>query len=54
MDTNCMRCGRKVKREENWLRVHLWGNIAVLHWACFIGWAKANEADLERKAAIGK
>ena len=42
MDTNCARCGRQVKNEENWLRAHLWANSAVFHWACFIALMKAN------------
>ena len=40
MDTNCARCGRKVKNEENWLRADLWANTAVFHWACFIALMK--------------
>jgi len=26
----------EVKSEENWPRAHLWANIAVFHWACFV------------------
>ena len=36
MAGNCARCGQKVKSEENWMRAHLWGNSAVLHWNCYI------------------
>ena len=42
MDTNCARCGRKVKNEENWLRAHLWASTAVFHWSCFLALLKAN------------
>jgi hypothetical protein len=41
MDTNCVRCGRKVKLEENWLRAHLRGSTAVFHWSCFIALMKS-------------
>ena len=44
MGTNCVRCGLKVKAAENWLRVHLWTNTAVLHWNCFIALMKENGA----------
>ncbi len=42
MDTNCARCGRQVKKEENWLKAHLWASTAVFHWACFIALLKEN------------
>ena len=41
MDTNCVRCGRKVKLEENWLRAHLWTSTAIFHWNCFIALMKS-------------
>jgi hypothetical protein len=41
MDTNCARCGRKVKPEENWLRAHLRGSTAVFHWSCFTALMKS-------------
>jgi len=44
MDTNCARCGRKVKRTENWLRLHLWGKTAVLHWQCYAALLQAQVA----------
>ncbi len=42
MDTNCVRCGRKVKLEENWLRAHLWASTAIFHWNCFIALMKSH------------
>ena len=44
MDSNCARCGRKVKSEENWLRAYLWASTAVFHWTCFIALLKAGGA----------
>ncbi len=44
MDPNCVRCGRKVKLEENWLRAHLWASTAVFHWNCFIALMKSHGA----------
>ena len=44
MDSNCARCGRKVKSEENRLRAHLWASTAVFHWTCFIALLKAGGA----------
>jgi hypothetical protein len=41
MDANCVRCGRKVKLEENWLRAHLWASTAIFHWNCFIALMKS-------------
>jgi hypothetical protein len=42
MDTNCVRCGRKVALEENWLRAHLWASTAIFHWNCFIALMKSH------------
>jgi hypothetical protein len=42
MDTSCVRCGRKVKLEENWLRAHLWASTAIFHWNCFIALMKSH------------
>jgi len=42
MDTKCVRCGRKVRLEENWLRAHLWASTAVFHWNCFIALMKSH------------
>ena len=50
MERNCARCGRKVQREENWLRVHLWASTAVFHWACFIALMKSDGAASAEKA----
>jgi len=36
MADKCARCRQKVKSEENWMRAHLCGNSAVLHWNCYI------------------
>ena len=41
MDSNCVRCGRKVRLEENWLRAHLWASTAVFHWTCFFALMKS-------------
>ncbi len=50
MDTNCVRCGRKVKLEENWLRTHLWASTAIFHWNCFIALMKSQgEAGAKRR-----
>jgi hypothetical protein len=35
MDNECVVCKRKVGRTENYLRCHLWGAFATLHWRCF-------------------
>jgi hypothetical protein len=49
MDTNCVRCGRKVKPEENWLKAHLWASTAIFHWNCFIALMKSHgEAGAEQ------
>ena len=49
MDTNCVRCGRKVKLEENWLRAHLWASTAIFHWNCFIALMKSQgETDADQ------
>ena len=29
MEANCVRCGRKVKSEENWLRAHVGASTSV-------------------------
>jgi len=42
MDNNCVRCGRKVRPEENWVKVHLWANNAVFDWGCFITLLKSH------------
>src|SRR6266849_10530421 len=42
MNTNCVRCGRKVQLEENWLRAHLWESTAIFHWNCFIALMKSH------------
>ena len=44
MQGNCVRCGRKVRSEENWLRAHLWTSTAVFHWGCFVALLKAQGA----------
>jgi hypothetical protein len=44
VETNCARCGRKVKAAENWLKAHLWTSTAVLHWTCFIALLRENGA----------
>jgi hypothetical protein len=49
MDTDCARCGRKVRPAENWLRAHLWASTAVFHGSCFIALMKTHgEAGAER------
>jgi hypothetical protein len=49
MDTNCVRCGRKVKPEENWLKAHLGASTAIFHWNCFIALMKSHgEAGAEQ------
>jgi hypothetical protein len=44
MADNCARCGQKVKSEDNWMRAHLWGNSAVLHWNCYIALLRSEGA----------
>jgi hypothetical protein len=28
---DCVRCGRRVRSEENYLKAHLWASTAVFH-----------------------
>jgi hypothetical protein len=42
MENNCARCGRKVRPDANWVRVHLCGSNAVFEWGCFIALLKAH------------
>jgi hypothetical protein len=44
MAHSCARCGQKVRSEENWMRAHLWGNSAVLHWNCSIALLRSEGA----------
>jgi hypothetical protein len=50
METNCARCGRKVKPADNWLKAHLWAGTAILHWTCFIALMKENGATAAERA----
>jgi hypothetical protein len=54
MADNCVRCGQKVKSEENWMRAHLWGNSAVLHWNCYIAVLKSESTPPSVEAAVLK
>ena len=40
MDNNCARCGRKVRRDENWLKLHLSTGNAIFNWASFLALLK--------------
>ena len=49
MDNNCVRCGRKVRPEENWVKVHLWASNAVFDWGCFIALLKSTARRLRNR-----
>ena len=51
MDSNCVRCGRKVRPEENWVKVHLWASNAVFDWGCFIALLKSHGPEAAEQAA---
>jgi hypothetical protein len=51
MDNNCVRCGRKVRLGENWVKVHLWTNNAVFDWGCFIALLKSHGSKAAERAA---
>jgi hypothetical protein len=51
MDNNCVRCGRKVRSEENWVKVHLWASKAVFDWGCFIALLKSHGPEAAEQAA---
>jgi hypothetical protein len=54
MDTNCLRCGREVKPEENWLKAKRWASTAIFHWNCFIALMKSQgEAGAEESTWQG-
>jgi hypothetical protein len=54
MDTNCVRCGREVKPEENWLKAKHWASTATFHWNCFIALMKSpGEAGAEESTWQG-
>jgi hypothetical protein len=36
----CARCERRVRTDENHLKVYLWASTAVFHWSCFIALVK--------------
>jgi hypothetical protein len=42
MENNCVRCGRKVRPEENWVKVHLWASKGIFDWGCFITLLKSH------------
>jgi hypothetical protein len=42
MDNNCARCGRKVRRDDNWLKLHLSTGNAIFDWACFLALLRSN------------
>jgi hypothetical protein len=50
MDNNCVRCGRKVRPEENWVKVHLWASNAVFDWGCFIALLKSHGPEAAERA----
>ena len=50
METNCARCGRKVKAADNYLKEHLWASTAVFHWTCFGALLREHESDAEQEA----
>ncbi len=51
MENTCARCGRKVRPDTNWVRVHLWGSNAVFEWACFIALLKSHGPEAAEQAA---
>ena len=51
MDNNCVRCGRKVRLRENWVKVHLWASSAVFDWGCFITLLKSHGSKAAEQAA---
>ncbi|MGO9268163.1 MAG: hypothetical protein ACLQBA_25290 [Candidatus Binataceae bacterium] len=51
MDNNCARCGRKVRSEENWVKVHLWASNAVFDWGCFVALLKSHDPEAAERAA---
>lgn len=42
MENNCVRCGRKVRPEENWVKVQLWAIKGIFDWGCFINAAEVS------------
>jgi hypothetical protein len=51
MDNNCLRCGHKVRPEENWVKVELWASIAVFDRGCFIALLKSQCPEAAAQAA---
>jgi len=51
MNNNCVRCGRKVRTDENWGKVHLWASNAVFDWGCFIALLKSHGPEAAERAA---
>jgi|SRR5579863_2041281 len=50
-NNNCLRCGRKVRPEENWVKVHLWASNAVFDWGCFIALLKSHGPEAAEQVA---
>jgi hypothetical protein len=44
-------CGRKVRPNENWLKVHLWATDAVFDWGCFIALLRSHGPEAAEHAA---
>jgi len=50
---NCVCCGRKVRTDGNWLKVHLRGSTALFDWSCFTTLMKEH-GDAEAEDAAWK
>ena len=42
MVNNCVRCGRRVRPGENWVKVQLWAIKGIFDWGCFITLLKSH------------
>jgi hypothetical protein len=54
MQGNCVRCGRKVRSGDNWLRAHLWASTAAFHWTCFTALMKEHGENGAEEARQGR
>ena len=51
MQANCVRCGLKVKSNQNYIKARLSAATAIFHWSCFVALMKGQRQGPREDAA---
>jgi len=43
---NCVSCGQRVKRSDDYLKAHRWASTGFFHWSCFLALMTSHDKSL--------